>query len=80
MISGTTLNMIGFTPPEEGGAAGFVYVYQQKDASRYELTAKVTTRANAQTWRFGCRSSVALVSALRIDGEEACDRASEPRP
>src|SRR5215831_14346711 len=32
-----------------GAAAGFVYVYQQKDADRYELTAKVPTRANAQT-------------------------------
>jgi hypothetical protein len=32
-----------------GATAGFVYVYQQKDANRYELTAKVPTRANAQT-------------------------------
>ena len=63
-----------------GAAAGFVFVYQQKDASRYELTAKVPTRANAQTSIWVPELNRLYVSASANDGEEAAILVFEPQP
>jgi DNA-binding beta-propeller fold protein YncE len=63
-----------------GATAGFVYVYQQKDAGRYELTAKVPTRANAQTSIWVPQRSRLYVSASANDGEEAAILVFEPQP
>lgn len=63
-----------------GATAGFVYVYQQKDANRYELTAKVPTRANAQTSIWVPQLNRLYVSASDNDGEEAAILVLEPQP
>jgi DNA-binding beta-propeller fold protein YncE len=63
-----------------GAAAGFVYVYQQRDANRYELTAKVPTRANAQTSIWVPQLNRLYVSASANEGEEAAILVFEPPP
>jgi hypothetical protein len=63
-----------------GATAGFVYVYQQKDSDRYELTAKVPTRANAQTSIWVPQLNRLYVSASANDGEEAAILVFEPQP
>jgi DNA-binding beta-propeller fold protein YncE len=63
-----------------GAAAGFVYVYQQKDADRYELTAKVPTRANAQTSIWVPQLNRYYVSASANDKEDAAILVFEPQP
>ena len=63
-----------------GAAAGFVYVYQQKDADRYELTAKVPTRANAQTSIWVPQLNRYYVSASADDKEDAAILVFEPQP
>src|SRR5215472_387186 len=63
-----------------GMAAGFVYVYQQKDADHYELTAKVPTRANAQTSIWVPQLNRYYVSASANDKEDAAILVFEPQP
>jgi hypothetical protein len=63
-----------------GVTAGFIYVYQQTDAGRYELSAKVPTRANAQTSIWVPQLNRLYVSASANDGEEAAILVFEPRP
>jgi hypothetical protein len=63
-----------------GVTAGFIYVYQQTGASRYELSAKVPTRANAQTSIWVPQLNRLYVSASANDGEEAAILVFEPRP
>ena len=63
-----------------GAAAGFVYVYQQKDADRYELTAKVPTRANAQTSIWVPQLNRYYVSASANDNDDAAILVFEPQP
>jgi DNA-binding beta-propeller fold protein YncE len=63
-----------------GSAAGFVYVYQQKDADRYELTAKIPTRANAQTSIWVPQLNRYYVSASANDKEDAAILVFEPQP
>jgi DNA-binding beta-propeller fold protein YncE len=63
-----------------GEAAGFVYVYQQKDADHYELMAKVPTRANAQTSIWVPQLNRYYVSASANDKEDAAVLVFEPRP
>jgi DNA-binding beta-propeller fold protein YncE len=63
-----------------GAAAGFVYVYQQKDADHYELTAKVPTRANAQTSIWVPQLNRYYVSASANDREDAAILVFEPQP
>src|SRR5215468_2594745 len=63
-----------------GAAAGFVYVYQQKDAGHYELTAKVPTRANAQTSIWVPQLNRYYISASANDKEEAAILVFEPQP
>jgi hypothetical protein len=60
--------------------AGFIYVYQQKGAGGYELTAKVPTRANAQTSIWVPQLNRLYVSASANDGEEAAILVFEPQP
>lgn len=62
-----------------GAAAGFVYVYQQKDADRYELAAKVPTRANAQTSIWVPQLNRLYVSASANDKEDAAILVFEPQ-
>jgi DNA-binding beta-propeller fold protein YncE len=63
-----------------GSAAGFVYVYQQKDADRYELAAKIPTRANAQTSIWVPQLNRYYVSASANDKEDAAILVFEPQP
>jgi len=63
-----------------GAAAGFVYLYQQKDADHYELIAKVPTRANAQTSIWVPQLNRYYVSASANDKEEAAILVFEPQP
>lgn len=63
-----------------GSAAGFVYVYQQKDADRYELAAKIPTRANAQTSIWVPELNRYYVSASANDKEGAAILVFEPQP
>jgi DNA-binding beta-propeller fold protein YncE len=63
-----------------GSAAGFVYVYQQKDPDRYELTAKIPTRANAQTSILVPELNRYYVSASANDKEDAAILVFEPQP
>jgi hypothetical protein len=63
-----------------GLTEGFVYVYQQKDASRYELTAKVPTRANAQTSIWVPQFNRLYLSASANDKEDAAILVFEPQP
>ena len=63
-----------------GAATGFTYVYQQKDADRYELTAKVPTRANAQTSIWVPQLNRYYVSASANDKEDAAIMVFEPQP
>jgi DNA-binding beta-propeller fold protein YncE len=63
-----------------GFAAGFVYVYQQKDADRYELAAKVPTRANAQTSIWVPQHNRYYVSASAYNKEDAAILVFEPEP
>ena len=63
-----------------GAAAGFVYVYQQKDADHYELMAKVPTRANAQTSIWVPQLNRYYVSASANDKENAAILVFEPQP
>ena len=63
-----------------GAAAGFVYVYQQKDADDYELTAKVPTRANAQTSIWVPQLNRYYVSASANEREDAAILVFEPQP
>jgi hypothetical protein len=63
-----------------GSAAGFVYVYQQKDADRYELAAKIPTRANAQTSILVPELNRYYVSASANDKEGAAILVFEPQP
>jgi DNA-binding beta-propeller fold protein YncE len=62
-----------------GSAAGFVYVYQQKDADRYELAAKTPTRANAQTSIWVPELNRYYVSASANDKEDAAILVFEPQ-
>jgi hypothetical protein len=62
-----------------GAPAGFVYVYQQNAAGRYELMAKVPTRANAQTSIWVPQLNRLYVSASANDGEEAAILIFEPQ-
>ena len=61
-----------------GSAAGFVYVYQQKDADHYDLTAKVPTRGNAQTSIWVPQLNRYYVSASANDKEDAAILVLEP--
>jgi len=63
-----------------GSAAGFVYVYQQKHADHYELTAKIPTRANAQTSIWVPQLNRYYVSASANDSEDAAILVFEPQP
>jgi DNA-binding beta-propeller fold protein YncE len=63
-----------------GSAAGFVYVYQQKDADRYELAAKIPTRANAQTSIWVPLLNRYYVSASAYDKDDAAILVFEPQP
>jgi len=63
-----------------GSAAGFVYVYQQRDGDRYELTAKIPTRANAQTSIWVPQLNRYYVSAAASEKEEAALLVFEPQP
>jgi DNA-binding beta-propeller fold protein YncE len=63
-----------------GARAGFVYVYEQKDANSYELIAKVPTRANAQTSIWVPQLNRLYVSASANDGEEAAILVFAPQP
>jgi DNA-binding beta-propeller fold protein YncE len=63
-----------------GSAAGFVYVYQQNYADRYELTAKIPTRANAQTSIWVPQLNRYYVSASANDNEDAAILVFEPHP
>jgi hypothetical protein len=63
-----------------GATAGFVYVYQQKDADHYELMAKVPTRANAQTLIWVPQLNRYYVSASANDKEDAAILVFEPQP
>jgi hypothetical protein len=63
-----------------GATTGFVYVYQQKDADHYELTAKVPTRANAQTSIWVPQLDRYYVSASANDKEDAAILVLEPQP
>jgi len=60
--------------------AGFVYVYQQKDADHYELIAKVPTRGNAQTSIWVPQLNRYYVSASGNDKEDAAILVFEPQP
>lgn len=60
--------------------AGFVYVYQQRDADHYELIAKVPTRANAQTSIWVPQLNRYYVSASANDKEDAAILVFEPQP
>jgi DNA-binding beta-propeller fold protein YncE len=63
-----------------GAAAGFVYVYQQNDANRYQLIAKIPTRANAQTSIWVPQLNRYYVSASANDKEDAAILVFEPQP
>ena len=63
-----------------GSATGFVYVYRQKDADHYELTAKIPTRANAQTSIWVPQLNRYYVSASANDKEDAAVLVFEPQP
>jgi hypothetical protein len=63
-----------------GSTAGFVYVYQQMDPDRYGLTAKVPTRANAQTSIWVPQLNRLFVSASASDREDAAILVFEPQP
>jgi len=60
--------------------AGFVYVYQQKDADHYELIAKVPTRGNAQTSIWVPQLNRYYVSASANEKQEAAILVFEPQP
>ncbi len=60
--------------------AGFVYVYQQRDADHYELIAKVPTRGNAQTSIWVPQLNRYYVSASGNDKEDAAILVFEPQP
>jgi hypothetical protein len=62
-----------------GSAAGFVYVYQQQNADRYELMAKIPTRANAQTSIWVPHLDRYYVSASANDKDDAAILVFEPR-
>jgi DNA-binding beta-propeller fold protein YncE len=62
-----------------GSAAGFVYVYQQKDVDHYDLTAKVPTRGNAQTSIWVPQLNRYYVSASANDKEDAAILVLEPQ-
>jgi hypothetical protein len=62
-----------------GSAAGFVYVYQQIDADRYELMTKIPTRANAQTSIWVPQLNRYYVSASANDNDDAAILVFEPR-
>ena len=63
-----------------GSAAGFVYVYHQKHADHYELTAKIPTRADAQTSIWVPQLNRYYVSASANDNEDAAILVFEPQP
>jgi DNA-binding beta-propeller fold protein YncE len=63
-----------------GAEAGSVHVYQQKDGDHYELTAKVPTRANAQTSIWVPQLNRYYVSASANDKEDAAILVFEPQP
>jgi len=63
-----------------GSDAGFVYVYQQKDADHYELIAKVPTRGNAQTSSWVPQLNRYYVSASGNEKEDAAILVFEPQP
>jgi len=54
-----------------GSAAGFVYVYQQVNADRYELIAKIPTRPSAQTSIWVPQLDRYYVSASANDKDDA---------
>lgn len=58
--------------------AGFVYVYQQRDADHYELIAKVPSRGNAQTSIWVPQLNRYYVSASANDTEDAAILVFEP--
>jgi hypothetical protein len=61
-----------------GSAAGFVYVYQQKNADLYELMTKIPTRANAQTSIWVPQLDRYYVSASANDKDDAAILVFEP--
>ncbi len=63
-----------------GSEAGFVYVYQQKDADHYELIAKIPTRGNAQTSIWVPQLKRLYVSASGNEKEDAAILVLEPQP
>jgi DNA-binding beta-propeller fold protein YncE len=63
-----------------GSEVGFVYVYQQKDADHYELSAKVPTRGNAQTSIWVSQLNRYYVAASANDKEDAAILVFEPQP
>lgn len=63
-----------------GSTNGFVYVYQQQDPDHYDLTAKVPTRANAQTSIWVPQLNRYYVSASANDKEDAAILVFEPQP
>jgi DNA-binding beta-propeller fold protein YncE len=58
--------------------AGFVYVYQQRDADHYELIAKVPRRGNAQTSMWVPQLNRYYVSASANEKQEAAILVFEP--
>ena len=63
-----------------GAEVGFAYVYQQKDADKYELIAKVPTRANAGTSIWVPEFNRYFVSAAAHGGQDAAILVFEPQP
>ncbi len=63
-----------------GSEAGFVYVYQQRDADHYELIAKIPTRGNAQTSIWVPQLNRYYVSASGNAKEDAAILVFEPQP
>ena len=63
-----------------GSEAGFVYVYQQKDADHYEVIAKVPTRGNAQTSIWVPQLNRYYVSASGNEKEDAAILVFETHP
>jgi hypothetical protein len=65
---------------DTGKPPGFVYVYQQKDADHYELSARVPTRPNSQTSILVPELNRYYVSADSNDTQEAAILVFEPQP
>ena len=61
-------------------SAGWVYVYQQKDADDYELIAKIKTRPGSGTSLFSPTLNRYYVASQAFGGEEAAILVFEPVP